>query len=173
MLNYQPAPWKVEHSILIARLMAWELNLAWWTDLTYGEIAAKVPPEKLQEIIPTYPESIRVTVPSYLSSKTIADVRDLLDVSRSYRDYFGLGSLEAGSNGWVVASSRSLSGKPLLANDPHLAMPAPSRWYELHLTAPGWNVAGVSIPRSPVIVIGHNEHVAWVLTNAMLDDADV
>ncbi|MBI1806391.1 MAG: penicillin acylase family protein, partial [Ignavibacteria bacterium] len=172
MLNYEPELWRVEHSLLIARLIAWDLNLAWWTDLTYGEIAAKVPSEKMQEIFPTFPDSIPVTVPSALTKKALSSIRDMLNVGRSYRDLFGLGSLEAGSNGWVVDSSKSLSGKPLLANDPHLAMPAPSRWYEVHLSAPGWNVAGVSVPGAPVIIIGHNDHHAWGLTNAMLDDAD-
>ena len=85
---------------------------------------------------------------------------------------FGLGSLESGSNAWVVDSSKSVSGKPLLANDPHLAIPAPSRWYEAHLSAPGWNVAGVMVPGTPVIIIGHNNQIAWGLTNAMIDDAD-
>jgi penicillin amidase len=172
MLNYEPEPWRPEHSVLVARLMAWELNLAWWTDLTFGEIAEKVSPEKLREIIPTFPDSIGVTVPRELGKKNLSDIHDLLDIGRSYRNYFGLGSAEAGSNAWAVDSSRSLSGAPILANDPHLAMPAPSRWYEVHLSAPGWNVEGVSLPGAPVVVIGHNDHLAWGLTNAMLDDAD-
>jgi penicillin amidase len=172
MLNFEPEPWKPEHSLLIGRLMAWELNLAWWTDLAYGEIAAKVPAEKLQEIIPRYEDSIAITMPSLPVKKSLSDIHDLLEIGKSYRNFFGLGSLEAGSNGWAVDSSRSLSGKPLLANDPHLAMPAPSRWYEVHLSSPGWNVAGVSLPGVPVVIIGHNEHAAWGLTNAMIDDAD-
>ncbi|HTK81506.1 MAG TPA: penicillin acylase family protein [Bacteroidota bacterium] len=179
MLNYEPEPWKPEHSILLGRLMAWELNLAWWTDLAYGEIAAKVSPEKLREIIPRYDDSDAVNFPSSALQKSISGLRpdmpglhDLLNIARSYRTFFGLGSLEAGSNGWVVDSSKTFTGKPMLANDPHLAMPAPSRWYEIHLNAPGWNVAGVGIPGIPVIIIGHNEHLAWGLTNAMIDDAD-
>jgi penicillin amidase len=172
MLNYVPEPWTLRHSILISRLIAWELNLAWWTDLTYGEIATKVSAEKMSEIIPTFPDSIQVTVPSNRLKKSLSGLRTILDAAKSYREVFGLGNLEAGSNGWTVDSSKSLSGKPLLANDPHLAMPCPSRWYEVHLTAPGWNVAGVSLPGVPLIVIGHNEHLAWGLTNAMLDDAD-
>src|SRR5208283_3300455 len=106
------------------------------------------------------------------SGKHITGIHRLLDVGRSYRALFGLGSLEAGSNAWVVDSSKSVSGKPLLANDPHLAIPSPSRWYEAHLSAPGWNVAGVMIPGAPVIIVGHNDQVAWGLTNAMIDDAD-
>ena len=172
MLNYEPEPWSPEHSILVSRLMAWELNLAWWTDLTYGEIAGRVSPEQLREIIPAYPDSIPAEVPALFMKKSISDIHAFLDLAKSYRSAFGLGSLEAGSNAWVVDSSKSLSGKPILASDPHLAMPAPSRWYEMHLSAPGWNVAGVTLPGVPVVVIGHTTHHAWGLTNAMIDDAD-
>ncbi len=172
MLSYEPEPWSPEQSILISRLIAWELNLAWWTDLTYGEIAAKVTPEKLQEIMPAATDTLPVAVPRSALRKAFASLHGFLDAGRAYRSFFRLGPIEAGSNAWVVDSSRSLSGKPLLANDPHLAMPAPSRWYEMHLTAPGWNVAGVSLAGLPLIVIGHNDRIAWGLTNAMLDDAD-
>ncbi len=172
MLNYVPEPWTVEQSVLMTRLMAWELNLAWWTDLTYGEIATKVPLEKLQEIFPTFPDSVPVTVPSPLMKRALTGAEGMLDAGRKYRDFFGLGPLSVGSNGWAVDSSKSVSGKPILANDPHLGMPSPSRWYEMHLSAPGWNIAGVSIPGVPLIVIGHNSHLAWGLTNAMIDDAD-
>ncbi|MBI1805224.1 MAG: penicillin acylase family protein [Ignavibacteriae bacterium] len=172
MLKYEPEPWKVEHSLLMARLMAWELNLAWWTDLTYGEIAMKVPLEKLQEIFPTFPDSVRVTVPSSLMKRALTGAEGFQDAGRAYRNFFGLGLLSAGSNAWAIDSSKSMSGKPILANDPHLGMPSPSRWYEIHISAPGWNVAGVSIPGIPLVVIGHNNHLAWGLTNAMIDDAD-
>ncbi len=169
ILNYDPEPWKIRQSILVARLIGWELNLAWWTDLTYGEIAQRVSPEKLKAIIPTYPDSVSPLVSSQKLGRTISST---MDAARHYRDLFGLGSLEAGSNAWAVDSSKSINGKPLLANDPHLAMPCPSRWYELHLAGPGWNAAGFTLPGAPLIVIGHNDEIAWGLTNAMLDDAD-
>lgn len=172
MLDYEPEPWKVSHSLLLVRLIAWELNLSWWTDLTYGEIATRVPPEMLQEIIPSYPDSIRPTVPRLQLRAALESARGFRYANRLYRELFGLGSLEAGSNAWAVDSTRSMSGKPMLANDPHLSMPSPARWYLLHGSAPGWNASGVSVPGVPVIVIGHNEHLAWGLTNAMLDDAD-
>ena len=172
LLNYEPEPWTPEQSLLIVRLMAWELNLSWWTDLTYGEIATKVSPGKLLEIIPGYPDSVEATVSAFNSGKRSPGVRSFLDATRRYRELFGLGSPEGGSNAWVVDSSKSLSGKPILANDPHLPIPAPSRWYEIHLSAPGLNVAGVSLVGTPVIVIGHNDSIAWGLTNAMIDEAD-
>ena len=172
MLNYEPEAWEPAHSILISRLMAWDLNIAWWSDLTYGEIAGSVSQEKFKEIVGTWPDSDGVLVPSPFLKKTLSDMHSFLQVDRSFRNMFQLGSLEAGSNAWAVDSTKSISGKPMLANDPHLEIHAPSRWYEIHLSAPGWNVAGVSLPGIPTVVIGHNDHLAWGLTNAMIDDAD-
>lgn len=172
MLNVQPEPWTVRHSILLARLMAWELNFAWWVEATYAEIAERVPPEKFQEIIPRTPKSALPLVPREEVKSLQASLRPLLDDVRLYREFMNLGPFTAGSNAWVVGPSKSLSTKPLLANDPHLIISLPSKWYEMHLTAPGMNVAGVSLPGVPFIVIGHNDSLAWGFTNAMLDDAD-
>ena len=63
-------------------------------------------------------------------------------------------------------------GKPMLANDPHLELTTPSIWYEMHLSAGDLNVIGVALPAIPGVVIGHNEHIAWGLTNGMVDDVD-
>ena len=77
-----------------------------------------------------------------------------------------------GSNAWAVSGKKSATGRPLLANDPHMLLSCPSLWYENHLVAPGVDVYGVSFPGAPCVVIGHNRAVAWGFTNAMLDDAD-
>lgn len=78
-----------------------------------------------------------------------------------------------GSNNWAVAASRTASGGPLLANDPHLELQLPSIWYQLHLRAPGFEAAGMSLVGVPGVVIGHNADLAWGFTNLMLDDHDV
>jgi penicillin G amidase len=75
-----------------------------------------------------------------------------------------------GSNNWVVSGNHTATGKPLLANDTHLELSIPPIWYEIHLTAPGWNVKGLTLPGAPLVVIGHNDHIAWGFTN---DGADV
>ena len=77
-----------------------------------------------------------------------------------------------GSNAWAVSGKKSVTGRPLLANDPHILLTCPSLWYENHLVAPGVDVYGVSFPGAPCVVIGHNRAIAWGFTNAMLDDAD-
>ncbi|MBZ5534334.1 MAG: penicillin acylase family protein [Acidobacteriia bacterium] len=78
-----------------------------------------------------------------------------------------------GSNNWVVSGEHTATGKPLLANDPHLAHSIPSIWYQTHLRTPQLNVIGVSLPGAPSIIIGHNEHIAWGMTNLNPDVQDV
>jgi penicillin G amidase len=169
MLDFEPEPWKPQHSLLIARLLAWELNFSWWVDLTYGEIASLVPPEKFKEL---FLGDENFTSQSISLKAKKDEMHDFLSLVRTYREYFGMRSFSAGSNAWVIDSSKSLSGKPILANDPHLLISLPSKWYEMHLSAPGWNVSGVSIPGIPLILIGQNDSIAWGFTNAMLDDCD-
>jgi len=70
-----------------------------------------------------------------------------------------------GSNNWVVSGDHTATGKPLLANDTHLELSVPSIWYQMHLTCPGWNVQGFSLPGAPLVVIGHNDRIAWGFTN--------
>lgn len=179
LLGYEPEPWTVRHSLVVARLIAWELALAWWTDLTYAGIAARVPAGMLEEILPGYPDSVRVTVPSggrqARADAAVAapvEAAEFMEGAIAYREMFGGGPVGGGSNAWAVNAARSENGYPLLANDPHLAMPQPSRWYLMHLSSGGNDVSGVTIPGLPVVVIGHNRSVAWGFTNAMLDDAD-
>jgi penicillin G amidase len=78
-----------------------------------------------------------------------------------------------GSNNWVVSGAHTATGKPLLANDTHLELSVPSIWYEVHLTAPDWNVAGFTLPGAPLVVIGHNDYFAWGFTNNGADVQDL
>jgi penicillin amidase len=78
-----------------------------------------------------------------------------------------------GSNNWVVSGAHTATGKPLLANDTHLELSIPSIWYEIHLTAPGWNVKGFTLPGAPMVIIGHNDRIAWGFTNNGADVQDL
>ncbi len=78
-----------------------------------------------------------------------------------------------GSNGWAVSGAHTASGKPMLANDPHLAYGIPPTWYLIHLKAPGLNVSGVSLPGVPGVLSGHNERIAWGFTNLETDSMDL
>ncbi len=82
-------------------------------------------------------------------------------------------SFPRGSNNWVIDGSMSVTGKPLLANDPHRYLSNPSLRYLVHLNGPGWNVIGAGEPALPGVAIGHNEHIAWGLTIVGIDQQDV
>ncbi len=79
----------------------------------------------------------------------------------------------AASNNWVISGKRTADGKPILANDPHLAATAPNLWYLVHLSTPKMRVSGVTLPGVPGVVLGHNEHIAWGATNVGPDVQDL
>ncbi len=94
-----------------------------------------------------------------LTSALATDVREwLLEGEHDVRRTLG-------SNNWVVSGAHTATGKPLLANDTHLELTIPPIWYEVHLTAPGWNVKGFTLPGAPMVIIGHNDRIAWGFTN--------
>jgi penicillin amidase len=107
-------------------------------------------------------------------AEILLEAARLLEASRESLARVGL-FMESGavSNNWVVSGKRTASGKPLLANDPHLAASAPSIWHMVHLKAPGINVAGVTAPGGPGVIIGHNEQIAWGMTNLGPDVQDL
>ena len=83
------------------------------------------------------------------------------------------GEIQPGSNAWAIAGARTATGKPILANDPHLEFSVPSTWYMVHLRAPGLDVTGVSLPGVPAVIIGHNDRIAWGVTNLQFDVQDL
>src|SRR5437763_1329981 len=78
-----------------------------------------------------------------------------------------------GSNNWVVDGTMTASGKPLLANDPHLSTHVPSTWYLAHVSAPDFDVIGATLPGAPAIALGRNRTIAWGATNVAADVQDL
>ncbi|HTY36073.1 MAG TPA: penicillin acylase family protein [Bacteroidota bacterium] len=173
ILNCEPDPWTISHSILISRLMGWELNYSRWVDIVLGQLVEKLGAAKASEIFPSWPEGAPLIVLKEMEGSHAAEMaNEFFEADRAFRHLLGSGAMESGSNAWVVSGAKSTTGKPILANDPHLMFSAPGRWYELHVSAPGLNVEGASIPGVPFVVIGRNQSIAWGVTNAMLDDED-
>ena len=96
----------------------------------------------------------------------------MLEQYEQLKQLSGFGIMGA-SNNWVVDGTMTTTGAPILCNDPHLGQAAPSIWYECHLVADDIDVIGVSFPGAPGIVIGHNQYIAWGLTNAVSDVEDL
>ena len=172
LLGYEPEPWTPLHSIVIGRLTAWELNLSWWTDLTYGSIAARVGLDRILEIMPEYPPGVPPAVPSGEWRSYASAGLPYLRTARSFAAVFRSGSIAGGSNAWAVSPRRSATGAAILANDTHLQLVSPSPWYEILMQMPGSRVRGMSMAGVPAVVAGRNDSIAWGLTNVMADDAD-
>jgi penicillin G amidase len=173
VLNFDPEPWAIEHSLLVSRLMSWELNYSRWVDIVLSELVEKFGAVKAAEIFPTWPDGAPLIVAEGLANTRSASMAaQLFESDQAFRSLLGSPGVEAGSNAWAIAGSRTTTGKPILANDPHLLFSAPGRWYELHVTAPGLDVSGASIAGVPFVIIGRNQSIAWGVTNAMLDDED-
>ena len=107
------------------------------------------------------------SAPTSAAALLLASAKDFLRTTQS-EIRRGLGS-----NNWVVSGAHTASGKPLLANDTHLELSVPPIWYELHLTAPGYNAKGFTLPGAPLVVIGHNDKIAWGFTNNGADVQDL
>ncbi len=187
-LNYKPEPWKPENTLMLARMMAWDLNIAWYTDYILGEVLTKAGIEKTAAIFPdtnitiyikpepvetdsTQPEAFNMDGSGYLKDVS-AMGKGFFDMNEGYRKFLGINVSHTGSNSWVVSGSRSIYGKPILANDPHLALQAPSRWYEVRLKGGELDLRGMTFPGIPGVVIGSNKFISWGLTNLMNDDND-
>jgi len=165
LLRYRIRPWSPADSIAWARFMAWSLSGNWDQELVRLWIIERFGAETMAELEPTYPPGKPVVVPPGATSTGPGP--GLGD------DYSLPLAGHPMSNNWVVDGHKSATGRPLLANDPHLALVMPSLWYEVHLESPELRVAGVSLPGLPAIIIGHNQRIAWGVTAAMADQDDL
>jgi penicillin amidase len=171
LLGYKPEPWHIEDSLALIRLMGWRLSFSWHVEPAMARIVEKVGLRKAADIFPGFPSEGPMILQRYSSALGQAG-RTLLAASHQAQDLLGWLHGPTASNSWVVSGRRSVTGKPLLANDPHLELSVPALFYEMHLKGGPFDVAGVVIPGIPGVVIGHNRAIAWGLTNGMIDDAD-
>ena len=170
-LGYQPEKWKPVNSIEIMRMMGWELNISWWVDVSFTELVQKLGETKVQEILPEYPENAPTIIPSEL--KKYPKITDnFIQTDKLFRKFMGWSGTHIGSNNWIVDGRKSVSGKPIIANDTHLGFSAPGTWYTAVVNGGNWKTSGFTLPGAPAIVIGKNQDISWAMTNVMNDDAD-
>ena len=162
ILRYRPEPWTATQVFELARLMSWDLR-AGSNDLAYARIAAEAP-ERVPSLFP--PGDTTALIIPRLTEAEIPRVPELAS------EILDLSSISRASNSWVIAGSRTASGKPIVANDPHLGLRAPSLWYLAVISSPGYHAGGTTIPGVPGIILGHNQRIAWGWTNGSVDDAD-
>ena len=175
VLGYVPRPWSPEDTLLIACMFNEMLNLYAMDDMLARErVMARIPPDLAADLFPN--TSWRDHPPGAVEgrqSKVDADQvkgervtpidhrpKPFPSVAEGTNDDF-----LPGSNNWVVSGAHTVSGKPLLSNDMHLPHHIPNVWYEVHLTSGDFDVAGVTAPGLPLVLVGHNRRIAWGFTN--------
>ena len=171
ILGYKPGPWKITDGIYVNLFMGWDLQMGWTGDLTLMKLIEKVGLKMADEAMPSYPGDGPTIIPEGTKNftqiaKTLYPLEKLAE--KIPMRFAGVG----GSNGWALSGKKTTTGMPILCQDPHLGLTAPSIWYELHINAEDIDAAGVTFPGFPAVVIGNNKDIAWGCTNVMLDDMD-
>lgn len=167
-----PEPWQPVDSIGWQTMMAWDLGANWTQELLRMRLAQRLPLKRINQFLAPYPGDPVLETRDYtlLYRELTGTAEQLAQVARLAPPSLVDGM---GSNNWVVGGALSKTGKPLLANDPHLGLSAPGVWYFAHLSAPGLNVIGATMPGLPVVVLGRNDHIAWGFTNTAPDVQDL
>ena len=170
--GYVPAPWTPVDSLVWGKVMCWDLGANWRDELKWARFIQKLGEETTRELMPAYPQAGPFIIPPEAKDYRDLGTPDLFPDEHLAR-LLGNDGEGLGSNNWVVDGTMTASGKPLLANDPHLSLQMPSTWYEIGLHAPGLDVVGASFPGVPAVIIGHNERIAWGVTNVGPDVQDL
>jgi penicillin amidase len=167
LLGYQPDKWEVYQSLNMIGFMAWDLK-AGWNELVLEQLQNHLDSALYSELMPhsnRFPSTV-----FNRDKKQLLSHNALLNLNKL--DRLGVDIL-SGSNNWAVSGAKSATGKPLLANDMHLSYSVPGIWMQMHQVIPGkLNVSGLILPGQPLIVVGHNKHIAWGMTNTYVDNLD-
>lgn len=183
VLGITPEPWHPVDSLAWALMMAWDLGGNWTTELLRLRLALQMPVARIDQLLPPYPGEQPLPTTDYaalyrglkLDGAATATAWQRLEEIAPESGVQGVGS-----NNWVLAGSRSSTGKPLLANDPHLRLSTPVLWYFARLVVDGppgqtptLQVVGATLPGLPGVVLGQNTRIAWGFTNTAPDVQDL
>ena len=206
--NYNPEPWQPIHSILWGKVMAYDLSTNLGDEIERSILLKSFPEARVEELFPLYSQDFPVIVPDFKVSEKLArkqvmnteEDRNLLalkDITPSLKsiasnvtgmeEILGTTGMGVGSNSWTISGKRTITGKPIVADDPHLAVQMPSIWYELGLHCNStsnstsnlinkkcpYNVTGFTFAGVPGVIVGHNNRIAWGVTNVMSDTMDL
>lgn len=164
LLRLDLEPWQPVDSLVLAKGMALGLSFKWRAAPVFAAAAETLrdDPVRLGALLPASPEEA-----------CLAQARWLVDGVSGALSFLPPGPAAVGSNAFLVGGGRSASGRPVLANDPHLQLGLPGIWYLASVRGARYRAVGATLPGAPGVVLGHGPSVAWGLTNGMLDDADV
>ncbi|MET4561295.1 penicillin amidase [Lysinibacillus parviboronicapiens] len=164
LLGYEPEEWSVVDSLTIGKYMAYDLGGNWNTLAFRHWALQNFDEEKAKELFIKYPDNASSIIESNIENPVAVAGQFNADL---------LPNEFNGSNNWVVSGDKTKSGFPILADDPHLGLSTPSIWYQMHLQSPAQNVSGVIFAGIPGIILGHNDDIAWGVTNVGPDVQDL
>jgi penicillin amidase len=195
VLGVTPAEWTPVDSLLVGRLLAWRLAENHQAELVRHALATQFGADEAMRLGGQYPAGAPSVIQGPPPAEGLASpggppsaegpaapggptssegaVASLALEWPKGLEWLRPTARRGGSNNWVIAGRRTASGRPLLANDPHLQLEFPGIWYEMHLVAAGLDVIGVTVPGTPFVIIGHNARVAWGVTNTGADVQDL
>ncbi len=194
LLRFAPEPFTGPDVLVWAKMMAWDLSANYSSELMRHDLVAKVGVERMGQLLPPYPPdglSILNDQRSAPDSHDESGQRTITPLTstdawpafeRMLRDgnpmvaallLQGARHEAVGSNNWVVDGTLTATGKPLLANDPHLAAHVPSIWYLAHISGGDVDLIGATLPGTPAVALGRNGYIAWGATNVAADVQDL
>lgn len=173
LLGITPPAWEPIDSLAVGRLLTWRLAENHQAELVRAALMAKFGEESARFLTGKYPGTAPAILMAGATNVAAGAASPAVSVPPPGLEWLAAGSRRGNSNNWVLAGGRTKSGRPLLANDPHLQMEFPSVWYEMHLVASGLDVIGVTIPGVPFIALGHNTRIAWGMTATNADVQDL
>ncbi len=168
LLRMKPSGWHPVDVLAVAKLLSFAMSGNWDAELARFRVLVEDGPDALSQIDPEYAAWHPVAaVPGDIAGEQLDRLsEDLTALTKAL-------GMSGGSNAWAVAPSRTVTGRPILANDPHLTPRLPSPWYLAHLDAGEWSMAGASFVGVPIFPTGHNGRVAWGTTLGLADTTDL
>ena len=167
VLGIKPEPWRPADSLVWQKLMGLQLSGNWDSELLQAALVAKLGADKAADLTPDPRASDPVTMSRH------AALYPSLDPGRLQTAMTEVIQPTSASNAWVMDGQHTESGKPILANDPHLGLQLPIIWYSAGIDTPTLKIFGATVPGVPFHMLGHNQHVAWGLTTPESDTSDL
>ena len=170
ILSYHPDFWQPVHSVNLIGYMSWDLTSGWGTEFMLNQLKAVLSEGQILDLISDM-DNHKTTIYPDFHSPEIKIGETFLSASANLEN---LGAqIFYGSNNWAVTGKKSITGHPLMANDMHLGLMSPGIWYQIHQNVEGkLNVIGLAVPGQPFVIAGHNDSIAWGMTNVAVDDLD-
>ena len=167
VLQYTPEPWTHADSLIWGRLMAMRLTGNWRTEALRAALSARLTPDQIADLWPRDDGDTPPTLTAAAHRASIALADRMLTQVPAWLDQ------ASASNSWLLSGHLTNSGKPILANDPHLGFRIPGIWYLARVSAPGLDVTGATVPGVPFHILGHNKRIAWAFTTTDSDTQDL